>query len=92
MSFPNSSQHELLKARRKLVDAAKVVILDNHSTSGRLNAERIGKAIPADDENVAHRPATRRAKLSSELGVAPGELNNVINLLRAERDMTESCG
>ena len=40
-SSPNSSQHELLKTRCKLVNAAKVVILHNDPTSGYLDAERI---------------------------------------------------
>src|SRR5947199_148265 len=34
--------------------AAKVMILYDHSTRGRLNAEGIGETVPADNQNVAH--------------------------------------
>jgi hypothetical protein len=87
---PNSPQHELLQTRRKLMDAAKVMILYHHSTRGRLNAEGIGEAVPANNENVAHRPAAWWSELSSKLGVALGKLGDVIHGLRTE--MTTAAG
>src|SRR5439155_17421821 len=68
----------------------KVVVLDNHSTSGCLNAERIACAVPPNDEDALHRPAAWRAKLASELGVALGEANDVVHLLRTK--MTATAG
>src|SRR5436190_21249553 len=80
--FPYTSQHEFLKTRRKLMDTAEVMILENHSTAHCLDAERIACAVPADDENTSHRPAAWWAKLAREPRVSLGEANNVVHLLR----------
>ncbi len=66
------------------MDASEVVVLYNHSTTGCLNAERITSTVPTDNENSAHRPAAWWPELASELGVALGELSDVIDLFRTE--------
>lgn len=62
------------------MDAAKIMILDDYMASSRLNSKRVSCTIPANDENIIHRPTTRRTELTIELSVALGEAHNVINL------------
>jgi hypothetical protein len=74
-----------LERRRHLMDATKIVILDEHSTSLRIDTEGIASTVPSNYEHIIHCPSVCNLAFCFELAMRFGQFIDSVHPFATNR-------